>query len=133
MAKIESEIVETGKPAPKLFEFLSNFNNFQSLMPEQITNWQSTEETCTFTIKGMATIGMRIAGKTPHSLIHIVSDGKVPFDFTLDVELTALSETNCKGQLKMNADVNPFMAAMVTGPLRNFLNMLAKKMTEVPV
>ncbi|TND09972.1 MAG: hypothetical protein FD123_654 [Bacteroidetes bacterium] len=133
MAKIESDIVETGKPAEKMHGFLSNFNNFESLMPEQITNWQSTEDKCTFTIKGMATIGMRIAEKTPHSKIHIVSDGKVPFEFTLDVLLTEIDANNCKGQLLMNADVNPFMAAMVTGPLRNFLNLLVKKMKEVPV
>lgn len=133
MSKIESQLTDVPKPADKIFTFLCDFNNFKTLMPPQITNWQSTAETCSFVINGMATIGMRIESKTPSSNIHIVSDGKVPFEFTLDVNLQTVDANNCKAQLKMNADVNPFMAAMVSGPLKNFLNMLAEKLKEIPV
>lgn len=129
--KIESEKSDINKPASEIFSFLSNFNNFQKLMPEQVTNWQSTENDCTFTIKGMATIGMKIDEKIPNSLIKISSHGKVPFTFNLNVQLTETSPTQTTGQLIFDADLNPMMAMMVEKPLRNFFNILAAKMKDV--
>lgn len=132
MSHIETEVVSCQQSAEKIFNFLSDFNNFKALMPPQVTNWQSTSETCTFTINNMATVGMKIESKTPHSKIHIISDGgKVPFSFTLDVLLTPLNDSNCTGQLVFDADIPIFLRPMVEGPLGNFFNLLAKKMADI--
>ena len=53
MTRIEGEKVLINKPQSEVFSFLSNFNNFQKLMPEQVINWKSTENECSFTIKGI--------------------------------------------------------------------------------
>ncbi|MGL4599196.1 MAG: hypothetical protein ACRCYO_16870 [Bacteroidia bacterium] len=132
MTRIESETVATERSQNRIFTFLSDFNNFQALMPEQITNWQSTSDTCRFTINGMAQIGMRIASKEADSKIHIVSDGKNPFEFTMDVLITATSDQSANGQLIFEGDINPFIRAMVESPLRSFVNVLAKKMVDIP-
>lgn len=129
--KIESDKSEINKSTAEVFSFLSNFNNFQKLMPPQVTNWQSTESECTFTISGMATIGMKIVEKVPNSLIKISSNGKVPFYFFLNVVLTENSLAQCTGQLIFESDLNPMMQMMVEKPLRNFFNLLAGKMKEV--
>ena len=63
MTRIESDKVTVNKTSEEIYTFLSNFNNFQKLMPEQVTNWQSTEEDCSFTIAGMASLGMKIVEK----------------------------------------------------------------------
>jgi len=44
----------------KVFQFLSDFNNYEKLMPEQIVNWQSDKDTCSFSIKGMADLKLKI-------------------------------------------------------------------------
>ena len=88
VTKIESEKVEIANSAEKIFAYLSDFNNFKALMPSQVTNWTSTSEECSFTINGMATIGMKIIEKTPFTKITISSNGKVPFEFKLFVLLT---------------------------------------------
>lgn len=132
MSHIETEVVSCQQSAEKIFNFLSDFNNFKALMPPQVTNWQSTTDTCTFTINNMATVGMRIESNTPHSKIHIVSDGgKVPFSFTLDVLINPLNDSNCTGQLVFDADIPIFLRPMVEGPLGNFFNLLAKKMADI--
>lgn len=129
---IETEKVNCPQPAEKIYTFLSDFNNFKALMPPQVSNWESTSDTCTFTINNMATVGMKIESKTPHSKIHIVSDGgKVPFSFTLDALITPVDAGNCTGQLVFHADIPIFLRPMVEGPLRNFFNMLAKKMADI--
>ena len=129
--KIESERSEINKPVSEVFAFLSNFNNFQKLMPPQVVDWQSTEDDCHFKISGMASIGMKIVDKTPNSLIKITSNGKVPFSFTLDIILTEIDPTKTSGQLIFEADINPMMAMMVEKPLKNFFNLLAGKMKEL--
>ena len=84
MTRLSSDTVTCPRTGSDL-RFLSDFNNFQRLMPDQVTNWQSTSDSCSFTIAGMATLGMRIQEKDAHSSIKVVRDGKAPFDFKPDV------------------------------------------------
>lgn len=124
MTLIESEEAVINKPQKEIFEYLCNFNNFQKLMPEQVTDWQSTENDCSFTIKGMASLGMEIAEKTPHSLIKIIKKGKAPFDFELFCYITAESDTTSKFKLTFNADLNPMLKMLAEKPLKKFLDTL---------
>lgn len=100
-------------------------------MPPQVTNWKSAADECSFTISGMASIGMKILEKVPNSLIKISSSEKTPFDFTLNIHLTETAPAQTTGQLIFESDLNPMMAMMVEKPLRNFFNLLAGKMKEV--
>jgi carbon monoxide dehydrogenase subunit G len=133
MTRIESDTVEVNNTAAGVFNYLSNFNNFKALMPHQVTDWESTDEECTFNLNGMAKIGMRIIEKTPTSSIKITSFGKVPFDFTLNVNIVETAANTCKGQLIFESDINPFMKMMVEKPLTHFFNGLAQKMKDIPV
>ncbi|GAB4134680.1 MAG: hypothetical protein Fur0041_08190 [Bacteroidia bacterium] len=132
MSKIQSDIVEIPQSSEKVFNFLTDFNNFSKLMPPQVSNWKSDKESCSFTINGMATVGMRIKSQEPHNAIHIVSDGdKLPFQFTLDVLLKNTTDTSCTGQLIFEADIPIFLRPMIEGPLKNFFNLLAHKMKDI--
>ena len=132
MTHLESDQILVNKSAKEVFNFLTDFNNFQRLMPEQVTDWKSTSDTCSFTIKGMATLGMKIAEKTPNTSIVIKRDGKAPFDFILfcNIEEVAGSE-QCKVQLAFGADLNPMLKMMASTPLTNFLNLLTGKLRDL--
>jgi hypothetical protein len=129
--KLASDKVEINNSAENIFNYLSDFRNFEKLMPSQVTNWQATNEECSFTINGMATIGMKIIDKTPHSKITISSNGKVPFEFQLFVLIEDKGGNNCVGQLTFESDMNPMLKMMVEKPLGNFFNMLAQKMKDI--
>lgn len=131
LTKLESEKVDISNSAQNVFNFLTDFNNFQKLMPPQVTNWQSNTDECSFVINGMATIGMKIIEKNPHSLITISSNGKVPFEFKLFILITEKDATNCVGQINFESDLNPMLKMMVEKPLGNFFNLLAQKMKEI--
>jgi hypothetical protein len=131
VTKIESEKVIIPHSSPKIFEYLSNFKNFEKLMPQQVTNWSATDDECSFTINGMATIGMKIIEKKPFENIIISSNGKVPFDFKLFVHLKPNDEQTCEGQLIFESDLNPMLKMMVEKPLGNFFNLLAQKMKDI--
>ena len=129
--KLESEKVAISNASQNIFNYLSDFKNFETLMPPQVTNWQATSDECSFTINGMATIGMKIIEKTPNSKITITSNGKVPFEFKLYVLITETGENSCIGQLSFDSDMNPMLKMMVEKPLGNFFNMLAQKMKDI--
>lgn len=132
MTRIESDKEVVSKSPEELFNFLSNFNNYQKLMPEQITNWKSTEDECSFTISGMANLGMKISEKKPNNFIRVVRHGEAPFDFTLECMMNEKSPGNSEVQMAFNAELNPMLKMMATKPLTNFLNILVTKLKEIP-
>lgn len=131
MTRIESDTVTVHKPASEVYNLLSNFNNYQKLMPEQVTNWQSTEDECSFTIAGMASLGMKIVEKNPNNSIKVARNGKAPFDFKLEC-LIADNQQQCEVQLAFDADLNPMLKMMAVKPLTNFLNLLVYKLNDLP-
>jgi carbon monoxide dehydrogenase subunit G len=130
MTRLESEKVTVNKTAKEIFDFLCDFNNFKRLMPEQVVDWKSTTDECTFTIKGMATLGMKIVEKTPNTLIRVVKNGSAPFDFTLSCMIEDL-QSQCAVQLAFDADLNPMLKMMASKPLTNFLNLLVHKLKDL--
>ena len=130
MKKFESEQHIIKNSSENIYKFLADFNNYKNLMPEQIVNWQSTEDNCSFTIQGMADISMKIQEKIPHSKIIIVPNGKVPFAFELICEMQAIDENSAKTQLTFMADLNPMLSMMASKPLQNFVNILSQKLKE---
>jgi len=117
----------------KVFEFLSDFNNFEQLMPEQVSNWRSDTDSCTFTIQGMATITLKYDKKEAHQLIEVVPDGKTPLDFNLSVQLlpSDLDEQKTTAGVEIDAKLNPMMAMMVKKPLQNLVDVIAKNLNKV--
>ncbi len=131
MKQIESDKVVINKSKELIYNFLSNFNNFGKLMPEQIINWQSTDENCSFTIKGLTDLSMKIKEKSPFNQIIIESDGKVPFTFELKWFFKEVEINKTETQLIFLADLNAMMSMMVSKPLQNFVNILIAKLKEL--
>jgi carbon monoxide dehydrogenase subunit G len=117
----------------KIFAFLSNFNNYEKLMPEQIVNWQSSEETCSFTIKGMADIKLKFARKEQPSLLELVPDGKSPVNFSLLVKISPdpLNEQHSTVQVHVDADLNPMLAMFARKPFENLANTISTELKKV--
>jgi carbon monoxide dehydrogenase subunit G len=131
MTRIESDVVTLAKPAKEVFEFLCDFKNIGTLMPEQVENFVTDGPICHFDIKGMASMGLAYGEKTPDSKIVMLKNGKAPFDFSLVCEMTAVSESSTKLQLFFDADLNPLFKMMAEKPLTNFLNLLVHRYEQL--
>ena len=123
MTKIESKKRSIKQTKETIFNFLSNFNNFEGLMPEKVTNWTSDEESCYFSISGIASLGMRIIETSAHSRIKMVDDGKVPFKFFFTVNLEGDKEQTIV-QLVFDAELNAMLKMVAVKPLNDFLESL---------
>lgn len=117
----------------EVYAFLSNFNNFEGLMPEQqISNWKSNEDSCTFTVQGMGDFGLKISEKIPETRIVIIPNaGKpIPISFNLICELGYKSADTTDALIKIEADLPAMIALMAGRPLQNLVNILASRLQD---
>jgi len=117
----------------KVYDFLADFNNFEQLMPEQVINWQSDKETCSFTIEGMADIKLKYTLKNPYNTIRVEPVGKSPitFDLTVNLEINTLDEQKTIGKITINAALNPMLAMVAKRPLENLVDVMSEKLNGI--
>lgn len=130
MAKFTSETVSIQADADTVFNFMSDFRNFEALMPDQISNWKADATTCSFTIEGVSSLSMRIASTSPNTNVHIVSVDKKPVDFTLDCFIHPGESGQSSATIEFDAALNVFMKSVASRPLQSFVNKLAEKLQQ---
>lgn len=126
--QIKSDKVIINSLAEKVYTFISNFDNFAKLLPEQVENWQSSGDSCSFEVKGLAAIGLRIIKKLPFSKVTMLGEGKLPFNFTLDANIIETPARQCEVELVIDSDMSQFIAMMAAKPLQNFVDLLVGKL-----
>jgi carbon monoxide dehydrogenase subunit G len=129
MTRFESDHVQLNASCEKVYHFLSDFRNLESLMPDQITNWKATEDECSFTIRGLADLSMGLGSKSACSNIHIVSKGKNPIDYSLDYFFSGKND-HCRVTVMLDAELNAFLRGIASRPLQNLVDMIADKLCE---
>lgn len=133
MTQFESPIKFISHSSSVVFDFLSDFNNFESILPrDKVSNWESTGDTCRFKVQGIGEIGLKIIEKEPPQTIKYTADGKTPFNFFLWVQLKEVPDNDCKLKLTIRADLNPMLQMIVSDPVKKFLDVLANAIANYP-
>ena len=132
MTNITSDTKRVDYSAEQIYQFIVDFNNFEALLPQdKVENFKADGDTCSFRIKGMTDLGLKIVGVEKHSRINMVSNGKVPFSFKMDVLIDSPGDDNSDVHIEFEGDINPFMKMMVEKPLTNFFNMLVDRLSQL--
>lgn len=129
--KIESNKTIIEKNNEFVFDYISNCNNFGKVLPEQIKNWQSTEDSCTFEIEGMAKITLVITNRTPHLKVVYTATADKPFGLILTCFIMYLDNNKCEIYSELDADIPPMIAMMAKSPLQKFADQLMVKIKQV--
>ena len=126
MTKFESQIKAVPHPGEKIFNFLSDFDNFGEVLPQdKIKNWKSFGDHCTFELEMVGEVGLRIVEKTPHDTIKFVAEGNTPVDFNLWVQIKEVDKSDSRIKLTIKAEMNPMIKMVASGPIKKFLEVLA--------
>lgn len=127
---ILSETHITQTPTNLLFEYMGDFNNFKHLLPEdKISNFECTSEQCSFGIKGLMPLTIKIKERIPMSRITFETTGVAKFVFTLHIHLLNNQQTN----VELEGDMNPIIKSMAEKPLRDLVNTMASKLASLSV
>jgi hypothetical protein len=133
MGKVDfcSHQVRLAATSDKVFKFLSDLNNLQHLMPEQVINWQSTDKSCSFDIKGMAHINLEKAETIPDRMVHIISGSDNPLDIEFRCNLDKFNNNETSASIMLTADLSPMLQLLASGPMQNLVNIMADKLRGV--
>jgi len=118
------------KSQKDFFEFLTDLNNFEQLMPENNTKFEVEGDSFIFGLKGMPEIRLVVKEKQEFDKI-VLGAASSKLDFSLTVNIDKVSETSCETQLLFEGDFNPMMAMMVKGPLQKFINTLTENASKL--
>ena len=130
MGKIESKIGKIKDTDQKIYTFLSDFNNFEHLIPkDRVKDWSS--DSCSFTVDGIGNIGLRVTEKEEFKLIKVSSEGKSPIAFLMWIQLKQEGENPTHVKITVEPQVNIALMGMVKKPLKDFVDMLIDKLEEL--
>lgn len=125
MSRIESRIGIIKESEEKIYKFLSDFDNFRHVIPEeQVKNWESTGDTCKFDVEGIGSVGLKISEKEPNKLIKMTGDGDKPVPFSVWIQIKEVAEKDSRIKITAEVQINPLMASMLKGPLQKFVDTL---------
>jgi hypothetical protein len=114
----------------RLFDYMGDFNNFKHLLPEdKINNFECTAEQCSFGIKGLMPLTIKIKERVSKSRITFETTGIAKFVFTLHIHLLNNQKTN----VELEGDMNPFIKTMAEKPLSELVNTMASKLAALSV
>lgn len=129
--RLESKIGKIASPEERVYNFLTDFNNFKDLIPEdKLQNWQADEDSCRFTINPIGETGVKIIKKEPFKLIKLTGIEESKFDFTLWVQLKQKEEKDTRIKLTLEAELNPMLQMMAKKPLQEFLDKLVDQLSK---
>ncbi len=129
MTIIEST-TQLNKPVAEVYAFLSNLNNHQQLMPENIYNWSSTEDEASFTIQNMAKLAIKINSRIENQELTAVPTEKAPFDVELKWNVEANANGGTTAKHTISADLNMMMKMLASGPLQKLADHQTSKLAE---
>lgn len=119
------------KSVQEVFTFLTDLNNHEQLMPENIYNWSSTTDEARFTIQNMAKLALKVAERIEDQEIKLVPSEKAPFDVTLKWTLSTVSANVTVATFTIEADLNMMMKMIASGPLQKLADFQVNKLKEI--
>lgn len=125
-----SDTHPTQSPTDQLYEFMGDFHHFKHLLPEdKIENFQCTAEQCSFGIKGLVPLTIKIKERSPKDRITFETLGLAKFVFTLHIHFLP----DQKAHVQMEGDMNPFIKVMAEKPLLELINTMASKLAALTI
>lgn len=125
VAKFESASYKVATAPQTLSSFLAVPANLYEILPQdRIEGWKSDDTGCSFKIKGLAQISLKLDTADRASVVYVSASEK-PFSFFLRI-YTQPSDDQTTLNAEFEADVNAMMGMMLKTPLTNFLNSLGE-------
>lgn len=128
MTHIEIEKREIHASQEQVYAYLCDFNNYKELMPDSITHWESTADSCALQMAMVPKIHMQMQEQVPHSSIFIKGNG--PFEFNLTIHIDPHGDGKCLAGMIFEADINMFMKMMIEKPMGSFFGYMTKQVQK---
>ena len=125
--EIKSPIAQVGCTSEVLFDFVSNLENLESLLPsDQVESFQLDGDVCQFKVAGGFDVVIKKTSEERPEFIQFSSQQGTPIRFGLTVKMESL-DNGSNVQVVCDADLNPFMKMMAEKPLQKIFDGMVEK------
>lgn len=129
---IKGEKIQIPQNAELSYEFLSRPQNYEELMPENVTKFELNDQGgFVFQLKGMPAIALKLEEKAPYQKV-VWSSASDNFKFKLWAEITDIAEKQSEVQLLFHGDLNPMITMMAKKPLGKLIETLSANLKKNP-
>jgi hypothetical protein len=129
MTTFESTAI-VNSPVNDVYLFLDDMNNHRQLMPDSVTDWESTLNNASFNVQGMLKLFLKIDSRKENQEIKIIPAEKPPFDLELNWALSAVNEQTSV-VFTITADLSVMMKLMASGPLQKLADYEVQALTQL--
>jgi len=128
--KIESKIGKSESSDEKIYNYISNFDNFKDLIPpDRVTDWESSGDKCSFRVDPVGRMSLQIIEKEPYKLLKMSSVPALsPHEFSMWVQLRKVEEDDTRIKITIEPKVNALLLPMIKSPLKKFVDALIDRM-----
>ncbi|MCH3882359.1 MULTISPECIES: elongator complex 1 family protein [Tenacibaculum] len=127
---IKGNTVSVKKSQKEMFEFLTDLQNFEQLMPESIQKFEVDGDSFIFGLKGMPEIRLVLKDTTEYSNITLgAASSKLDFELVTDIK--EIDANSSEVTLDFNGKFNMMMAMMVKKPLTSFIETLTDNLDKL--
>ena len=129
MQKYISKQAKILRPAERVYNVVSDFNNFTPALKDKVDGWSATENSCVFKVKGIPMM-LEIADKQPHKVIKILSAGHSPVAFTLWMQLHSVSENDTRMRLVLHIEMSMMVKMVAGSKIQEGLDEIAENLAK---
>lgn len=125
--KINRKIDSIAASAEDVFAKLNNFEQYATKFQDNIQDWRTTEDGCTFTVNKMATCTLHILEQIPFSKIKYQLDTDKSMSAIADVFITDRGNI-CDMDIEVTANVPIFMEPMIKMTMAKYIDSIKSKL-----
>jgi len=135
MTEFKSEIKTIPHTDKEIFAVLSDLSKLNlvkdKIPQDKVKDITSDRDSCTLNVSPIGKIRFVVTERNPDSSVKLQAE-QLPFKLNLFILLDQISKSDTQLQLKVEADLNPFLKPFVSKPLQQELENIAEMLTSIP-
>lgn len=135
MSKYESSVKQVPHSQAAVYQYISNLNNLSRVrdrMPEeQVKNFNFDNDSVGMRIDPVGELRIRIVDREEPKCVKFESV-QSPVHFNLWIQVLPVGDEAAKLKVTVDAELNPFIRAMVSKPLQEGVEKLAETLAIIP-
>ncbi|MBT8299927.1 MAG: SRPBCC family protein [Maribacter sp.] len=119
------------KSAEAVFIFLTDLQNFEKIMPDNIEKFEIiNEDRFLFALKGMPEIVLQRKEQNPNDKL-VLGAASDKLTYTLTANISSITYNECEVTFSFNGEFNAMMAMMIKSPITNLIGTLSNNLTTI--
>lgn len=112
--------------------FITDLRNFERFIPaNEVNDLAITRETCSFSVSMLGTVTVSIASVNAPVSVSYLGNALQIDDFDINVTISATSVGKSEVMVFFEADLNPLLKMIASGPVERLLEQLVDEMEKI--